>query len=164
MKNDIFTQYDYTVRVLTMNKTTMFLLVVLAALVVAGCTTASPSASPTTTSPGGSVPTTSTATGKEISWPVQSSHESGPGSVSGTITKYAGGPAANYALYIWADSADPDKDPAFLMVRTDANGKYTISNIPNGYYSPRIPAPDGSHYSEPAQIHVEGATTWDESV
>ncbi len=139
-------------------------MVVLAALIIAGCTTSSPTAGPTTTGTGTQTQPTTAATSKEISWPVQSSHESGPGSISGTITKYSGEPAANYALYIWADAADPDKDPAFAMVRTDASGKYTISGIPDGYYSPRIPAPDGSHYSNPSQIHVEGATTWDESV
>ena len=150
-------------------KIILLILVVLATIIVAGCTSSSPAVGPTTTGTGTvtgtatAAPTTSSES-KEKSWPVQSSHESGPGSISGTITKYDESPAANYALYIWKDGADYDKDPAFLMVRTDANGKYTISNIPDGYYQPRIPAPDGSHYAEPSQIHVEGATTWDESV
>ena len=147
-----------------MKKTWIFVLVVLAVLVVAGCTTSSPTTGPTTTGTGTQTLPTTAATSKEKSWPVQSSHDSGPGSISGTITKYSGAPAANYALYIWAAGADPDKDPAFLMVRTDASGKYTISNIPNGYYQPRLPYPSGGGQSEPSRIHVDGATKWDESV
>ncbi len=136
----------------------------MAALIVAGCTSSSTPATGPTTNAGSTVQPTSASTSKEKSWPVLSSHESGPGSVSGTITLYSGKPAANYALYLWNSTANEDKDPAFVMVRTDASGKYTINGIPNGRYKPRIPFPDGSKVSNPSSFSVNGATKWDESV
>ena len=155
-----------------MRKLSMILLVSLiaTAIFVAGCTTTStPQPGTSTVAPGAGSPTqqaTATAsTNNEKTWPVNSTHESGPGSIHGTVTMVGtGAPAAGYALYIWADAADEDKDPAFAMVRTDASGKFEIKGIPNGYYSPRIPhrAGDGG-YGDYSQIHVEGDTTWDDT-
>jgi protocatechuate 3,4-dioxygenase beta subunit len=143
--------------------------VIVAAVLLAGCTTTTtqPGTSATAT-PGTGSPTqqatAAASANNEKTWPVNSTHESGPGSIHGTVTLVSGGPAAGYALYIWADAADEDKDPAFAMVRTDANGNYEIKDIPNGYYSPRIPhrAGDGG-YGEYSQIHVEGDTVWDDT-
>lgn len=149
-----------------MRKISLFILltVILTAIFVAGCTTTTTQpTTPGTASPT-QAPTKAASTDNEKTWPVSATHESGPGSIHGQITLVSGGPAANYALYIWADAADEDKDPAFAMVRTDANGNFAINNIPNGYYSPRIPhrAGDGG-YGEYSQINVNGDTKWDDT-
>ena len=156
-----------------MRKLSIILLIsmIVTAIFVAGCTTTStpqPGTSATATPGAGSPTQQATAvasTNNEKTWPVNSTHESGPGSIHGTVTFVAtGAPAAGYALYIWADTADEDKDSAFAMVRTDANGNYEIKDIPNGYYSPRIPhrAGDGG-YGAYSMIHVDGDTTWDDT-
>lgn len=155
-----------------MRKQSIILLisVIAIAIFLAGCTTSTPqSGTSATATPGAGSPTqqatATTPTGNEKTWPVNSTHESGPGSIHGTVTLAgSGAPAAGYALYIWADAADEDVDPAFAMVRTDASGNFEIKDIPNGYYSPRIPhrAGDGG-YGDYSQIHVDGDTTWDDT-
>jgi hypothetical protein len=156
-------------KVLSMRRTIIvFILAVIAAIVVAGCTSSSPTVSPTTSGTASTAAqpsaTTSASNSKEKSWPVLSSHAAGPGSVHGTLTLPGGKPAANYAFYLWNSSANPDKDPAFVMVRTDANGKYSITGIPNDKYKPRIPFPDGSKVSNPSAFNVYGDKTYDESI
>jgi protocatechuate 3,4-dioxygenase beta subunit len=142
----------------------LLIAITLTAIFVAGCTTPTTTSTPQAGTTPTSQATPTTASDNEKTWPVSETHESGPGSIHGTVTLVSGGPAAGYAVYIWADGADEDKDPAFAMVRTDASGKFEIKDIPNGYYTPRIPhrAGDGG-YGEYSQIHVEGDTTWDDT-
>jgi protocatechuate 3,4-dioxygenase beta subunit len=148
----------------------LLLLTVVAAMVVAGCTTSSPATTPatgTTVKPT-TAPTTAPATGKNYAtvWPTIAAAETGPGDLHGKITSASTkAPLKDAVVYIWkeADAYD-DKAPAFAKAVTDANGEYKISNIPNGYYQIRITALNNPGYDEVPLEEVDGPTEYNEEV